>query len=464
MSVDEYIVVTRYVTIFAFSYFLYQASIGAYTYRKHLNVKAFWPILMCLSAGAYAVLIAVNTHVSDPKLSNFLLITYWFFAYWTYYCYLKAIEGFFGYDLKKLWFSKFFCVAHSVYVVIGGFLYLFTSVDLIFKPREIPPSTLFTKALNLQIYPSLLVVLTGVMGLVVILYSTIVVWKELNRRNKNEYLFKMGLIVTLFASIWDTSIGTETIGYLVPIYYLGYVFESMRFNIYYQDLAFTKMYNLEKDMVKLSKVAQFGFASASIAHDIRNHLFVLNTANNRLEKELLEDQRRYTEKLRKHIAKILEVTDLYMNIFKKNYDSHKERIKISDVTMEAIDLVQEKIDKDKVKVELEIDDFDIDGNETELSLCLVNLIKNSLEEIKTTDTPWIKVITSSSQRFIKIVDSGNGIPRDQLKNIFEMGKTTKKDGSGFGVGLAITKQIIENSGYQLLVEEDSENTTFVINF
>lgn len=464
MSVEDYIVVTRYVTIFALSYFLYQASVGAYTYRKHLNVKAFWPIAMCLSAGAYAFLIALNTHITDTRLSNFLLITYWFFAYWTFYCYLRSIEGFFGRDIKRLNFPKAFCLAHSVYVVIGGVLYLFTSVDVLFSPRLTPPTTLFTKALNLQIYPNSIIIITGAVGIGVIVYSVYVVWQELNKQRTKELMFKVGLIVTLFASAWDTSLGTEMIGFLVPIYYLGYVFESMRFNVYYQDLAFTKMYNLEKDMVKLSKVAQFGFASASIAHDIRNHLFVLNTTNDRLEKELSSETKVYTERLRKHIAKILEVTDLYMNIFKKNYDSHKEKVLISQITSEAMDLIQEKIDKHRVKVNLEIEDFDIDGNETELSLCLVNLIKNSLEEIKYTEEPWIKVVSSSSERLIKVIDSGEGIPKEQVQSIFEMGSSQKKDGSGHGVGLAITRQIIENSGYKLLFDEDSDHTTFVISF
>ncbi|MGI4993460.1 ATP-binding protein [Halobacteriovorax sp. GFR7] len=464
MSIEEYKVITRYVTTFAFAFFLYQASIGVYTSRKLLSRKVFWHIAMCLSAGSYAILIAFNTHITDIKLSNFLLLTYWFFAYFTYYCYIKAIEGFLGHDLKLLKPAKVFCIGHSIFQVVGGFLYLLTDIDLMFIPRETPPTTLFTQALNLTIYPSNLVVVVGLFGIITILYTTVVIWRELNKREDKEYLFKAGILLTLFVSCWDTMIGTETVGYLVPIYYLGYVFESMRFNMYYQDLAFTKMYNLEKDMVKLSKVAQFGFASASIAHDIRNHLFVLNTTNDRLDKMIDTELSPYTQKLRRHIGKILEVTDLYMNIFKKNYSSSKQKISISQITQEALELVSDKIERHSVKVDIEIDDFAIEGNETELSLCLVNLIKNSLDEVKSTDSPWIKVVTSSSERFIKIVDSGTGIPMKAQQGIFELGDSRKKSGDGHGVGLAITKQIIERSGYKLFIDNESENTTFVINF
>ncbi|EPZ52273.1 GHKL domain protein [Bacteriovorax sp. BAL6_X] len=419
---------------------------------------------MCLSAGSYAILIAFNTHITDTKFSNFLLLTYWFFAYFTYYCYIRAIEGFFGRDIKLLRPSKIFCIGHSIFQVVGGVLYLFSDIDLMFIPRETPPATLFTKSLNLTIYPSNLVVVVGFFGIITILYTTVVIWRELNKKEGKEYLFKAGILLTLFVSCWDTIIGTEVIGYLVPIYYLGYVFESMRFNMYYQDLAFTKMYNLEKDMVKLSKVAQFGFASASIAHDIRNHLFVLSTTNDRLDKLIDKEFSPYTQKLRRHIGKILEVTELYMNIFKKNYSSSKQIISVSHITQEALELVSDKITRHCVRVEVEMDDFSIEGNETELSLCLVNLIKNSLDEIKSTDSPWIKVVASSTERFIKIIDSGTGIPLKAQERIFELGDSRKKCGNGHGVGLAITKQIIERSGYNLFIDNESENTTFVINF
>lgn len=93
-----------------------------------------------------------------------------------------------------------------------------------------------------------------------------------------------------------------------------------------------------------------------------------------------------------------------------------------------------------------------------------NLCKNAVDAIGTTGTISIKILRGSERKvFIDISDTGKGIPKSVIPNVFKPGFTTKK--RGWGLGLALAKRIIEiyHRG-RIFVKHSEENqgTTFRI--
>ncbi|MBT7668662.1 MAG: GHKL domain-containing protein, partial [Bdellovibrionales bacterium] len=105
------------------------------------------------------------------------------------------------------------------------------------------------------------------------------------------------------------------------------------------------------------------------------------------------------------------------------------------------------------------------GRSTSLSQVLLNLIKNSFDAIK--DGPedrWIKVQIEETAESVSIIiqDSGKGITPELHKQLFNPFFTTKVKGKGTGIGLSLSRQMIESQGGTLICDENQANSTFII--
>lgn len=101
----------------------------------------------------------------------------------------------------------------------------------------------------------------------------------------------------------------------------------------------------------------------------------------------------------------------------------------------------------------------IHADQIKLRQAILNLLKNSVEA----DSEYITIATQTdhTNAFIKITDSGGGIPKELEAKVFDLFTTSKKEGTG--LGLAITKQIVESHGGLLLLDNrHGEGCTFTI--
>ncbi len=107
----------------------------------------------------------------------------------------------------------------------------------------------------------------------------------------------------------------------------------------------------------------------------------------------------------------------------------------------------------------------IDLNAALHSWTIENLVKNAIDAMKGRGS--ISVVMEEDAKFVKILisDTGKGIAKNQFKNIFEPGFTTKK--RGWGLGLSLTKRIVEEyhkGKIKVLKSEIDKGTTFQISF
>ncbi|MCD8740631.1 HAMP domain-containing histidine kinase [Mucilaginibacter roseus] len=136
----------------------------------------------------------------------------------------------------------------------------------------------------------------------------------------------------------------------------------------------------------------------------------------------------------------------------------------------VFDVVKDFMDYFRVRVSDRIT-FKMNGNtEVKAGLniplfdwVLENLLKNAVNAIAEKGTISIEISESKKQVFIDVTDTGKGIPRSKFDTVFQPGYTTRK--RGWGLGLSLTKRMVENYHNGHIYVKDSEvgkGTTFRI--
>ena len=108
-----------------------------------------------------------------------------------------------------------------------------------------------------------------------------------------------------------------------------------------------------------------------------------------------------------------------------------------------------------------------DVDEVKLTLALSNLVENAIKYNKIDGTGWVHVSLNADHQyfFVKVEDSGMGIPEDSLEHIYErfyrVDKSHSREIGGTGLGLAITRNsIIMHRGAIKVYSVLGEGTTF----
>ncbi len=102
------------------------------------------------------------------------------------------------------------------------------------------------------------------------------------------------------------------------------------------------------------------------------------------------------------------------------------------------------------------------ADRVQIQQVLLNLIRNSMDAMETSQVRDLKIaIGPTDEGFVRIsvIDTGSGIAPEVAKQLFQPFVTTKRE--GMGVGLSISRTIVEAHGGQIWVEQNpSGGTTF----
>lgn len=94
----------------------------------------------------------------------------------------------------------------------------------------------------------------------------------------------------------------------------------------------------------------------------------------------------------------------------------------------------------------------VEVDSVQIQQILVNLIRNAIEAIRHQERRWVRigVHVDDHQLTVEVEDSGTGIPKELVRNIFKAFSTSKR--TGLGLGLAISRSIAQNHGGDLVVD------------
>jgi len=204
-----------------------------------------------------------------------------------------------------------------------------------------------------------------------------------------------------------------------------------------------------------------------VAHEIRNPLTSIGGFARKVYGKLPEGDpnKKYMEMIIDDVA-ILENMIRQLIELKTMTVSFKEPTNINEVILKALKVFEQEFQQKAIDVETELMDNLplIPADDKLLKRALCNLIKNSIEAMAE-GTKLLKIASRLSDDHIEILvsDSGKGIPKDKIKNIFDPFVTSKVYGPG--LGLTFTHKIIQdNNGAISADSEPGKGTTFTITF
>ncbi len=229
------------------------------------------------------------------------------------------------------------------------------------------------------------------------------------------------------------------------------------------DLTYIK--SKEQMLFQQSKMATMGEMLENIAHQWRQPLSVITTSSTGLElqKEMgvLTDEvlLKSLEQITNSANHLSETIDDFRSFFKQ--DKQKHKYNIYDAFVKAEELLSSKFKNRNIKVIEDCDNCEMFGYENELVQAFMNILNNAkdiFEEIKI-ENKTIFVTIKKEKEFVKvsIKDNAGGIPAEILPSIFNEHFTTKGDKDGTGIGLYMTKMIIEKVHGTI----EAQNDTFV---
>ncbi len=216
-----------------------------------------------------------------------------------------------------------------------------------------------------------------------------------------------------------------------------------------------------------SKLASMGEMIGAIAHQWRQPLNELSIRmqkikivykNEQITPEYIEE---FVEKNKQTILFMSKTIDDFRNFFR--IDKTKSEFDVKSAVESVINMQSAQLDDNNITLQLDLHPCSFLGHKSEFQQVVLNIINNAKDALvdKMIDNPTI--IIKLNNNILSIEDNAGGIPEELINKIFEPYFTTKDQGEGTGLGLYMSKIIIENNMHsQLLVENGLRGAIFTI--
>ncbi|MFW3440172.1 ATP-binding protein [Aliarcobacter butzleri] len=234
----------------------------------------------------------------------------------------------------------------------------------------------------------------------------------------------------------------------------------------------SKQKEQEQLLIQQTRLAAMGEMIGNIAHQWRQPLNALGLIlqNLKFSYEIGELDEKMIDKSVKKATLLTEnmskTIDDFRNFFRPN--KAKENFKINEGITKAVELIESTFEHNNIKLEKDFVSSEIEffGFANEFSQVILNLLTNAKDAVleNKIENPLIIIQTKIDDEYIyiSIKDNGLGIKDEIINKIFEPYFTTKDEGKGTGIGLYMSKIIIENNMNGKIEVKNEQNGANVI--
>ncbi|MGD0571366.1 MAG: PAS domain-containing protein [Candidatus Sulfotelmatobacter sp.] len=223
-----------------------------------------------------------------------------------------------------------------------------------------------------------------------------------------------------------------------------------------------RLRRLEADLAHINRVNMMGELAAALAHEIKQPIAAA-VANAGACLGFLEGERPDIAEAREAASgtigcgrRAAEIIDHVRSLFKKSFPQ-REPVDINELIREIALLLENDIRHNSVTLRLELAENlpEVAGDRVQLEQVLMNLMLNAIEAMcdANGDLTITSKPTDDGHSLISVSDTGVGIPADKVDQIFDTFFTTKPQGTG--MGLAISRSIVESHGGRLWATSSS---------
>jgi len=214
---------------------------------------------------------------------------------------------------------------------------------------------------------------------------------------------------------------------------------------------------LHRDTVRNERLAAMGQAIAGLSHCIKNILAAMEVSSSLMERGIesqdFDNISRVWQVFRRSSQRISYLV-LNMLAYSKDRKPELQPCSINDMCREVADLCREQIEAKHVQFHLDLEArlplirVDHQG----VHRCLLNLLTNAIDAVDE-GRGEVRLLTGADGKsiLVSVEDNGIGVPPEARQQIFEVFYSTKGN-RGTGLGLAVTKKIVEEHGGSITVD------------
>lgn len=214
----------------------------------------------------------------------------------------------------------------------------------------------------------------------------------------------------------------------------------------------------QQDLVQAEKLAAIGQISATLAHEYNQPLSAVRSYSENALRYLERSQpKNVHENLGRISALVERMATLSKSLlaFARKPDENVVAVDLRDAIKDAMLLVKHEAKEHQVKINIAKMNsrLMVMADQLRLSQVIVNLLSNAIDAVKNEKPRIIDISWIDMGDFYKIefLDSGKGIKQENLSKVFEPFFTSKKPGSGLGLGLSIAYNGVRDFGGSLEV-------------
>ncbi len=213
-----------------------------------------------------------------------------------------------------------------------------------------------------------------------------------------------------------------------------------------------KSWEQNKMLIQQSKMASMGEMIGHIGHQWRQPLNSLGLMFQKLDKAYHKDKlndelmERSTEKAMRIISQMSKTIDDFRDFFKDDKSMHQ--CELSGIIQQAQDIIESSLHAQKITLNIHyLQEVSLLCLKNELAQVILNILANAMDALveHKTEDPQISITLDRKydEALIIISDNAGGIPEAIIERVFEPYFTTKYDTNGTGIGLYMSKTIIE---------------------
>ena len=279
-----------------------------------------------------------------------------------------------------------------------------------------------------------------------------------------DYLYEIATIIVLLLSVVIIFFGVlgsiramkpfKKMSKSIEEMKIGYGDDVLEINDYTETIQICEQFNAMMSRMKVMDESRQEFVS-NVSHELKTPLTsmkVLADSINSMPDAPLELYQEFMGDITNEIERETSIINDLLSLVKMDKtaaDLNISSVNINELIEQILKRLQPIADKQQVEVVLEsFRPVTAEIDEVKLTLAITNLVENAIKYNKNDGTGWVHVTLNADHQFfyVKVEDSGMGIPEESLEHIYErfyrVDKSHSREIGGTGLGRAITRNSI----------------------